>query len=132
MKSTLKGFGSALLVALLLSACAKTPPKHSDNMDEVLQDMKLNPDRVVDSIRDYRITGWRYVDRYHVILTAQRREHYLLSFSVPCLGLSSAFSIGFTSTAGGLTRFDNIVVRGPGSMIDTCPIKEIIRLKDSE
>lgn len=132
MNSACKLFTTALLFALVMSGCARTPSQASDDMDEVLQDMQLSTDRVVDSIRDHRITGWRYVDRYHLIITAQRREHYLLSFNTPCLGLSGAFSIGFTSTAGGLTRFDNIVVRGPGSMIDTCPIKEIIRLKDSE
>lgn len=120
------------LMLLLLSACAQTPARETDNMEEVLNEMELVPSRVVDSIRDYRITGWRYVDLHHVILTAQQRENYLLSFSRPCLGLSSAFSIGFTSTAGGLTRFDNIVVRGPGSMVDSCPIKEIIQLKSSE
>lgn len=132
MKSALKTSVAVLLCSLLMSACSQTPTRDSDNMDEVLDDMELVPDRVVDSIRDYRITGWRYVDRHHLILTAQGRENYLISFTRPCLGLSGAFSIGFTSTAGGVTRFDNIVVRGPGSMLESCPIKEIIRLKDSE
>lgn len=120
------------LLMLLLSACAKTPARESDNIEEVLNEMELTPSRVVDSIRDYRITGWRYVDLHHVILTARPRENYLVSFSRTCLGLSGAFSIGFTSTAGGVTRFDNIVVRGPGSMVDTCPIQEIVQLKPSE
>lgn len=120
------------LTLLLLCACAQTPPRESDKIEEVLNEMELAPSRVVDSIRDYRITGWRYVDLHHLILTAQRRENYLVSFTRPCLGLSGAFSIGFTSTAGGVTRFDNIVVRGPGSMVETCPIQEIIQLKASE
>src|SRR5690554_3799693 len=86
------------LFTLLLTACSQTPSRESDNMDEVLEDMQLSMDRTVDSIRDYRIDGWRYVDRHHVILTAKRRENYLLSFTTPCQGLSGAFSIGFTST----------------------------------
>ncbi|MGQ9425517.1 DUF6491 family protein [Gilvimarinus sp. F26214L] len=120
-----------LILSAALVSCAQTPP-NEESVERTLTDMNLTEDRTVDSIRDYRIDGWRYVDRYHVILTGRGKENYLVSFLTPCLDLQGAFSIGFTSTAGGVTRFDDIVVRGPGGRAEVCPIKEIIRLRDSE
>lgn len=130
MKKT-KLIALALLSPLVLASCAHRSLTESDAGD-VLVDTDFARDRTVSSIRDYRIDGWRYVDRYNVILTAARNENYLVSFMSPCLGLSGATSIGFTSTAGGVTQFDDIVVRGPGGMAETCPIKEIVRLRDNE
>lgn len=121
----------SVILPLFLVACAELPQAES-NVEDVLVDMDMVEDRTVDSIRDYRIDGWRYVDRYHVILTAGRRENYLVSFMTPCTGLTGAISIGFTSTTGGVTQFDDIVVEGPGQMVEVCAIKEIVRLKDSK
>lgn len=123
--------GIGILCAMVLSACTQTP-QTKDQVEGVLGDMDMVRDRSVDSIRDYRIDGWRYVDSYHVILTARRDENYLVSFMSPCMGTRGNFSIGFTSTAGGVTQFDDIVVQGPGGMTEICRIKEIIRLRDSE
>ncbi|MEX1032042.1 MAG: DUF6491 family protein [Cellvibrionaceae bacterium] len=127
----LRLFSVSLLALLTLAACAQTPRSESD-VDDALTDMSLLRDRTVSSIRDYRIDGWRYVDRYNVILTAGRNENYLVTFMTPCLGLNGSFSIGFTSSAGGVTQFDDIVVRGPGGRTEVCPIKEILRLKNSD
>lgn len=128
---TMKVLATALTGLLLLAACAPTP-RSERSVENTLSDMDMIKDRTVDSIRDYRIDGWRYVDRYHVILTAARNENYLVSFMSPCLGIDGSFSIGFTSTTGGVTQFDDIVVQGPGGRAEVCPIKEIIRLRDSE
>lgn len=128
---TIKVVGTAAVALLLLVACAPTP-RSEQGVEDTLSDMDMVKDRTVDSIRDYRIDGWRYVDRYHVILTAARNENYLVSFMSPCLGTNSSLSIGFTSTTGGVTQFDDIVVRGPGGRAEVCSIKEIIRLRDSE
>ncbi|MCW8196087.1 hypothetical protein F6455_14940 [Proteobacteria bacterium 005FR1] len=122
-----------LLVASLMpfafAGCAQSPEREQADVDSVLTDMALVKDRTVQSIRDYRIDGWRYVDPYNVILTAGRDEDYLVSFMTPCFGLSSAFAIGFTSTTGGVTEFDDIVVEGPGGTAEVCSIKEIVRLR---
>lgn len=126
-----KQLSATLTFSLLLAGCADTPRSES-NIEDVLVDMEMAEDRRVDSIRDYRIDGWRYVDRYHVILTAGQNENYLVSFMTPCTGLNGAMSIGFTSTTGGVTEFDDIVVEGPGRMVEVCAIKEIVRLKDSD
>jgi hypothetical protein len=117
------------IVPLALAGCAQTPERGEADVESVLTDMQLVKDRTVQSIRDYRIDGWRYVDPYHVVLTAGRKEDYLVSFMTPCFGLSSAFALGFTSTAGGVTEFDDIVVEGPGGRAEVCSIKEIIRLR---
>lgn len=122
---------AVLLSVVLVSACAGQAPRDEVGVNEALTDMDMVRDRTVDSIRDYRIDGWRYVDRYHVVLTAGQNESYLISFMSPCLGLNSAFSIGFTSTTGGVTEFDDIVVEGPGGIAEVCSIQEIVRLRDS-
>jgi len=121
---------SLFLSALGLGGCAQHGEKPAD-VSAVLDDMSLVRDRSVTSIRDYRIDGWRYIDRYNIVLTASRNENYLISFRTPCLGINSAFAIGFTSTAGGVTEFDDIVVEGPGRRAEVCPIKEIVRLRNS-
>jgi hypothetical protein len=129
---------TALLLILLavvpffFTACTQTPERTRADVESTLNEMDLARDRTVQSIRDYRIRGWRYVDPYHVVLTSGRRENYLVSFMTPCFGLNSAFAIGFTSTAGGVTEFEDIVVEGPGRRAEVCPIREIVRLKDSE
>lgn len=122
---------SLFVTTLCLGGCAQHGEKPAD-VGSVLNDMSLVRDRSVSSISDYRIDGWRYIDRYNIVLTASHNENYLVSFMTPCLGINSAFAIGFTSTAGGVTEFDDIVVEGPGRRAEVCPIKEIVRLKDSE
>lgn len=118
------------LVPMLVAGCAAMPERNETDLDDVLSEMEMARDRTVSSIRDYRINGWRYVDPFHVVLSAGRRESYLISFITPCFGLNSAFAIGFTSSAGGVTEFDDIVVEGPGRTAEVCPIKEIVRLRD--
>lgn len=131
VSSTCRKLVALCLIPFAIAGCAQNPERGEADVATVLTDMDLARDRSVDSIRDYRINGWRYVDRYHVVLTVGRRENYLVSFISPCFGLSSAFAIGFTSSVGGVTQFDDIVVEGPGRRAEVCPIKEIVRLRDS-
>jgi hypothetical protein len=127
--NTLKLIGIAVISLSLLAGCAQTTPRGESDVEEVLVGMDMVRDRTVDSIRDYRIDGWRSVDRYHVILTTGVNEDYLLSFKTPCFGLNSAFAIGFTTTVGGVTKFDKIIVEDAGGIVETCWIEEIVQLR---
>jgi hypothetical protein len=128
--------GTKLLMAvaaLLLAACAGRPdgPEHL-NLEQKLAERYYVMGPAVDRIRNYRLSGWNYVDNYHVIMKAGVRDHYLITLRNHCPDLSMATSIAFTTTVGSLTTADALLVDGSGQMLDRCYIRYIDRLERIE
>ncbi len=121
-------------LSIVFTACQNTPADSEDKIAKALDDMNLSVEGSKAEILVYRINGWRYVDKYNVILTLGNRDNYLVGLRHPCPGLNGAFKIGFTSTGNKVTKFDDIVVsnRGPGAMDERCGIKDIVLLKPRE
>jgi len=56
-------------------------------------------------------------------------DKYLIRLFAPCLGLDSAFFIGFSTPMARLDRFDNIIVRSIERGREVCKIQDIIKLE---
>ena len=127
MKSLI--FSLNLIACLFLAACANQESRSSEEkIASALDDMALQTsDRPV-RIRDYKVQSWRYIDNSNLIIEAGRREHYLISLAIPCHQLTGAFSIGFTTTAGSLDKFEDILVSGNRGGPERCPIADIVKL----
>lgn len=123
----------ALALAAALSACASAPQGPAPlNLDQALAERHYLMGPGVDRIRNYQLSGWNYVDNYHVIMRAGVRDEYLITLRSFCPDLSTATSIGFTTTVGSVTTSDALLVRGPGSILDRCHIRYINRLEKIE
>ena len=127
-------FGPTLRAALsmvLLAACASAPSSGKTKvktLDEKLAAHGYKLDDSVERIVNWNIDGWNYIDESHVVFTAGPSRDYLVTVVPPCSGLSSANTIGFTSTVSTVTRFDKLIVRNTG-FTDQCPISELHELK---
>lgn len=82
----------------------------------------------VDSIHDYRVDAWNYLDDQHIMLYTGPSRRALISVRPPCPELSSVEHIGFSTTARNLTKFDKIVLRAAGGIPRDCQISEIHEL----
>lgn len=119
--SVLALFLSALLV---LVACANSPR----TTEQILSDRGFQLGETVDRIKDYRISGWNYVDERHVIFNAGPSRNYLITLKIDCRDLSGAEYIGFTSTTSDVTKFDKLVV-GTAIGPRNCPIDTLTKLE---
>lgn len=70
-----------------------------------------------------RFNGWRAVARDEVILWASPSRPYLVKTWRPFRSFKFAHSIGVTTTAGRVTKFDSVLVDG-----QRLPIKSIVAL----
>lgn len=121
----------ALLAAFTLAACA-TSAGQPKALDELLAERNYRLGEEVDRIHDYRIDGWNYVDREHLILRDGVRRNYLVTFVRPCNGLQGSEVIAHTSTISALTRHDRFMVREAGNFVDQCYVKALHRLEKME
>jgi hypothetical protein len=97
-----------LLGFTLLAACAGAPTPESRVWIGTLEAMHLMPDAEVESIPDFRIDGFKVVDAMHVVLHTGARASHVVSLRDPCNGLAGAVRLGYTTSAGALTRFDKL------------------------
>lgn len=121
----------ALMAACALAACAASAEKPR-TLDELLAERNYRLGEEVDRIYDYRIDGWNYLDREHLILRDGVRRNYLVTLVRPCNGLQSSEVIAHTSTISALTRHDRFMVREAGNFVDQCHIKALHRLETVE
>ena len=127
------------VTAVLLAACASQPstdlslkPSGQMTLADKLKAKNYVIEGPANRISNFRLSGWNYVDDYHVILTAGVKNHYLVTLRSYCYNLDGAFRIGFTNTIGSLTTSDSLLVEGPGGRADRCAIRSIDRLSKVE
>ena len=95
------------------------------NLSEKLAKQHLVRGDVVDSINNYALDGWNYVDDNHIVINTGPSKQYLITLMTSCHDLSAAENIAFTTTVNRLTKFDKLMVRGTGGMVQHCPITQI-------
>ncbi|MEX0617913.1 MAG: DUF6491 family protein [Pseudohongiellaceae bacterium] len=120
-------FLGLVMAALFLGACAGTEGR--GDVDQVLEAEGLERGGQITSIRNYQVNGWSAINAENLIITTGVNNDYLVELMSPCLGLQGATTIGFTSTAGNLDRFEDIVVQSPGIGTERCPIETITELR---
>jgi hypothetical protein len=115
-----------LTAGLSLAGCASDVER--PDIRERLLDMGLEIGESNSRIPRRRVNGWTSIDERYLIVTAGVNDKYLVELSTPCLGLSGAFYVGFSTPDFGVDRFDNIIVRGIDRRRESCPIQDITRL----
>lgn len=86
----------------------------------------------LESISDYRVDGWNYIDDKHVMIYTRVSKRTLLTLLSDCPELSGVEHIGFSTTATKLTKFDKIVVRDSGGIRRDCQINAIHQLNSTK
>jgi hypothetical protein len=123
---------SMLVVAL--AACASTgsgssTAGESRSVEQKLAGKNYRLGEPVERIYDYKLDSWSYLDRKHVIMQTAPSTYYLVALKNSCHGLSSAEVIAFSTTTSQLTRFDHLLVRNAGKMVDRCYIDRMYKLE---
>lgn len=118
---------------LILAGCQTTASgnRHEIAINRALDSLDVERGEVIDSVPNFRITGWHAINDSYLIVTAGMHNHYLLSVAPPCLGLDFAFGISFERRAVALSRGDFVLVNSlhrPGR--ERCQILDITRLVD--
>jgi hypothetical protein len=113
-------------------AAADRAQRDQQALEQKLTRFGYTPGAVVDDIQGYKLNGWNYLDRRHVMIHTGPSERYLVTLMVSCHDLSTAENIGFSTTATKLSKFDKLVVRGSGGMKQECPITELRKLTKIE
>lgn len=119
-----------IMIATLLAGACATSQHEKKPLEEKLADQNFTLGEQIDRIQDYRIDGWYYLDDYNVVFRGGPSAYYLLSFNQRCVNLRGAHTIGFSTTAGRVTRFDQLLVRADGSGLppEKCLIQSIHRV----
>jgi hypothetical protein len=104
--------------------CASAGDK-GKTLTEKLEKYKYQQGAPVESINDYELDGWNYIDSTHIVIHTGPSRHYLISLMSSCHDLSTAENIAFTTTTNELTKFDKLMVRGAGDIVQHCPITQI-------
>lgn len=96
-----------------------------DTLTAKLTGLGYEQGEVVERVQNYRVDGWNYLDNKHIVIYAGPSKRFLITTMMDCPDLSWAEHIGFTSTTSALTKFDKLIVRGAGGIVQNCPINEI-------
>lgn len=119
---------------LALSSFVFSSIVHAESKDvsTKLTELGYEQGEVVERVDNYRVNGWNYIDDRHIVIYAGPSKRFLITTLNDCRDLSSAENIGFTSTVNSLSKFDKLVVRGAGGIVQNCPITEIRTLSKTE
>ena len=123
----------AVLLGIVLFACAsseKSPATLEDllKMEEKIELKNYQLGTPADSINNFRINGWSFVDDRHIIVNTGVRDDYLISFRSRCSEARFSESLAFSDTAGRLTTSDRFIVRGSGGFNEYCYVETITHL----
>ena len=86
----------------------------------------------IERIYEYRVNGWNYLDRRHVILRSGVSDRYLITLQNDCRGLMSNEIIAYTTTVNQLTVFDKLLVRDGMSVLEQCWIRSLHKLQPTQ
>ena len=121
---------TSIIAALLFAVGASLA--HAEGDDNALQQkltrLGYQSGESVDRIENYRVDGWNYLDDRHIMISAGPSRRFLIELMTNCQNLSTTERIAFTTTVQRLTRFDSLIVRGPGGITQNCPIRDMHEL----
>lgn len=124
-------FLAALLMPLFLAACASTPQEPL-TLQQKLANKGYELGEQVDSIRDWNINGWNYIDDQHFVMHSGVRDRYLVTLRSRSVNLRNAQAIAFSSTASSVTDKDKVIIDAPGGLRETYFIESLYQLKRVE
>ncbi len=122
---------ATLIAAAFLVACTTTPAEPV-SVDQRLADKGYEVSERIGRIPNFRLNGWSYVDRKHVIMTSGVRDRYLVTLKSNCPDLDSAMNIAYSTTAGALTDKDRLTVKVRGGVAHNCLIDRLHTLQETE
>lgn len=122
---------AGLAMTLTVSACTTFAPTSDEaRVDRPRIELPgRGTDCIFGSVRDFKVLD----DEALLVYTAARNRAYYVEVSGVCIGLDSAFQIGFESRDDRICGFgaDKIVLPA-GSFTEKCPIGAVHELKDGE
>lgn len=127
-------FIALILLLPTLVACGTSIPAPSDAeaISATLNRLALERGNVVNSVPNFRISGWHQINVRNLIVTAGLHDHYLLSLNFPCQNLPFAFGIRLDTLTNTLSRGDYVVIDTVHSPTERCQIQEITQLTDRD
>jgi hypothetical protein len=121
-----------VLLTLLLGACAAEPAKDARSLEQILADKGYRIGEEIPHIREFRFNGWTEVDNLHLILHSRASDRYLVTLGSICDGLLYSPTIKLSTTVGQFTRFDYVMVGGPGGTGGRCNVRALNELERIE
>ncbi|MBB3102590.1 DUF6491 family protein [Azomonas macrocytogenes] len=97
-------------------------------LDEKLTALGFRQGEKVEQAWRYDFDGWQFLDNRHIVLGRWPSRSYLIEFSNECR-MKSSSRIGYSTTVGNLSRFDQIFFSDTGNIPEFCRIGEIYRLE---
>jgi hypothetical protein len=116
------------LAVSVLAACASNVELETIGERMAERGYLIGPDD--QRIPRYRISSWNSIDDRYLIVRSGVSDHYLVELFAPCLGLDTAFSIGFATPSTRLDSFGSILVRDSSRSLERCRIENIYLLAD--
>lgn len=128
--SGIASIGAGIALAVLLSACASVADKSpAPTLEERLQKQNLQIGESVQRINSFGISGWSYLNERNVLIDNGPGNQYLIKTNMDCDELNFANTLGYTTTAGSLTKFDRLKSRSTTGMPVDCGIEAIYKLE---
>ena len=101
---------TAALCCLSFGVDAKKVEIDENALQLRLLDMGYRNAEQVKDFHLFRMNGWSYVDKSHILISRSPKRHYMLRLKRSCYGLNFALSIGLKTTLSRVTKFDKVVV----------------------
>ncbi|HRQ64599.1 MAG TPA: DUF6491 family protein [Xanthomonadaceae bacterium] len=107
----------AMTIAVaVVAGCATKPARHAE-----AQAYFKHMGEPVEDVRAFRLTDWRPLDRYHLVVWRSVNEAFVIRVQEPCTNIDFARSVAVEFQAPVLrSRFDFVRIDG-----DRCRIEEI-------
>ena len=121
-----------LALAMLTAACATEPAREQRSLEQILADKGYRIGEEIPHIREFRFDGWTEVDNLHLILHSRVSDRYLVTLGSICDGLLYSSTIKLSTTVGQFTRFDYVMVGGPGGTGGRCNVRTLNELEKIE
>ena len=121
-----------LALALFTAACATEPAQEPKSLEQILADKGYRIGEEIPHIREFRFDGWTEVDNLHLILHSRVSDRYLVTLGSICDGLLYSPTINLSTTVGQFTRFDYVMVGGPGGSGGRCNVRALNELEKIE
>lgn len=124
-------FIAGLICATVTTACATASPgvNESTFAKKTLEFPGKGADCVFGSVRDFSVLD----DEALLLYTTARNRAYYVEVTGICLGLRSAFQLGFEDRDGRLCGYGmDAIIIADGAFSERCPISRIHKLEDGE
>ena len=128
----------AFLFPLVLAGCGGAPavvgsrssgaPGGEAFLAKRLDELGYSDKSEIRRLSNFRLSGWSYVDNYHVLINSGPSRNYLIRLRRQCHDLRQATSIGFETTLGSISRGDTLVILDFGDRLQDCWVDSVFEL----